>query len=117
MKEKEGRLYKLLLGVFAMLVYSMLYTFHGTFNYIVNRLTVTLASTFFIKPIIYATVGEIKMHDLISNIFYGAGFLVIYIAFAKLTTFDMIRIFLEQFITVCFVLWVVSFIREKLVKS
>ena len=112
MKENLEKTIRLMIGVIAMLIYAYLYTLYGAYYFFFNRLIATLASTFFIQPIIKAVIMEINIKKLFENLLYGFIFLFIYIFYSHLTTFDMVRIFLEQFIAVAIVLYIVSHVKS-----
>jgi len=115
--EKFEKTVRLLIGIIALMFYTILYTIYGTYYFFINRLVATLASTFFIYPIIKACLFEIDKKTFASSMVYGVIFFLIYVWFSKLTTYDTIRIFLEQFIAVSLILYMISHLRDRLLKQ
>ena len=115
--EKFEKIVRFLIGIIALMFYTILYTPYGTYYFFMHRLLATLSSTFFIYPIIKMLLFEIDDKTFISSMVYGVIFFGIYVWFSQLTTYDTVRIFLEQFIAVCFILYLASHIREGLLKN
>ena len=115
--EKFDRIIRLLVGIVAMMFYIILYTPYGAYYFFMHRLLATLSSAFLIYPILKLLMFEIDKKIFISNILYGVIFFVIYVWFSQLTTYDTIRVFLEQFISVCVILYLASHIKDSLLKK